>query len=87
MKKLALEADMYFDESKIIVLDTYHFGGYAKTNQELNSFIESFNGRHDFKIEPRYTGKAMYALYDFLSSESSPIKKVLFVHTGGLSNF
>jgi 1-aminocyclopropane-1-carboxylate deaminase/D-cysteine desulfhydrase-like pyridoxal-dependent ACC family enzyme len=43
---------------------------------------------NDFSIEPVYTGKVIYALSKWLKSiNSDKNKKVLFVHTGGLTNF
>jgi 1-aminocyclopropane-1-carboxylate deaminase len=72
---------------KIIVLDDFHFGGYAKVTEELKGFISEFNCQNDFDIEPVYTGKAMYALVQYLITNNIRNKKVLFVHTGGLSNW
>jgi 1-aminocyclopropane-1-carboxylate deaminase len=71
-------------ENQLIVLNDYHFGGYAKSNDILNLFVADFNSQNTFEIEPIYTGKAMFALIDFLKSEDIHNKKVLFVHTGGL---
>jgi 1-aminocyclopropane-1-carboxylate deaminase len=72
-------------KEKVIVLDQFHFGGYAKTNAELNLFVEKFNEMNDFCIEPIYTGKVIYALSEWIKSINiDKNKKVLFVHTGGL---
>lgn len=86
MSKMAQEFNLFYDESKIIVLDEYHFGGFAKVKPELISFIEQFNRTQKFRIEARYTGKVMYALNEFVSTKKLTNKKVLFVHTGGLYN-
>jgi len=74
-------------EEKLIVLDEFHFGGYAKTTNDLLNFISDFNNQNVFDIEPVYTGKAMFALVQYLISNNVKNKKVLFVHTGGLSNW
>ena len=84
MKKLANQYKLYFDESKIEVLDQYHFGGYAKTDQRLDQFISEFNQLGAFIIESTYTGKVLYALHEFVTNNKLDNKKVLFVHTGGL---
>jgi 1-aminocyclopropane-1-carboxylate deaminase len=87
MKKL-LPDDRLFDRlsTKIIVLDQFHFGGYAKTTEDLKQFVNEFNEFNPFKIEPIYTGKVIFALSQWLKSEELiKNKKVLFVHTGGLS--
>ena len=86
MSKMAQEFNLFYDESRIIVLDEFHFGGYSKSNPVLNSFIEQFNKDQNFRIEASYTGKVMFALNDFIRTEKLTNKKVLFVHTGGLYN-
>ena len=42
----------------------YHFGGYAKVNPELITFIKKFIGQTGILTEPVYTGKMLYAIYD-----------------------
>jgi 1-aminocyclopropane-1-carboxylate deaminase len=74
-------------KDKLIVLDQFHFGGYAKTNSELIFFVDKFNETNNFQIEPVYTGKVMFALNKWIESVNfKENKKVLFVHTGGLTN-
>ena len=86
MKWLQKEYSLDFDESKIIVLDQFHFGGYAKFNDILTDFVEEFNQSNKFHIEPVYTVIVMYSLNQYIKSNSLAHKKVLFVHTGGLHN-
>ncbi len=74
-------------KNQLIILDEFHFGGYSKSDSNLNYFIQDFNNQNSFEIEPIYTGKAMFALVDFLKSKNIRNKKVLFVHTGGLSKW
>jgi len=74
-------------KNQLIILNDYHFGGYSKSNELLNEFVTDFNNQNSFEIEPIYTGKAMFALVDFLKSNKIRNKKVLFVHTGGLSKW
>jgi len=63
----------------------YHFGGYAKTNTELNIFCTKFFEQHNIKIEPIYTGKMFYGIYDLISSNYFPAKStIVALHTGGL---
>ncbi|WP_276364063.1 pyridoxal-phosphate dependent enzyme [Daejeonella sp. H1SJ63] len=64
----------------------YHFGGYAKTEPALINFIKTFCSSTGILIEPVYTGKMFYAIYDLISkNQLKPGSKVLAVHTGGLS--
>ena len=86
MQLLAQTTGVSFDKKRVEVLDQYHFGGYAKTTVDLDIFIKSFNSQCQFIVEPTYTGKALYALNEFLVKEEGT-KKVLFVHTGGLYHF
>ncbi|MBA3649648.1 MAG: 1-aminocyclopropane-1-carboxylate deaminase/D-cysteine desulfhydrase [Chitinophagales bacterium] len=63
----------------------YHFGGYAKTNQTLISFIENFRLNHNVRLDPVYTGKMMYGIYDLIKKNSLPAPlTIIAVHTGGL---
>ena len=63
----------------------YHFGGYAKFNRELKKFVYDFSSKHLIPIEPIYTGKMLYGIYDLISKgyfrEGS---KIMAIHTGGL---
>ena len=63
----------------------YHFGGYAKTTKELLKFIEGFELRNKIPIEPIYTGKMFFGIYDLIKKDF--FKKgetILAIHTGGL---
>ena len=71
-------------KDKIIVLDDFHFGGYAKSTSKLKDFISEMNKLNEMQIEEVYTGKALFALNDFFEKNIIENKKVLFIHTGGL---
>lgn len=63
----------------------YHFGGYGKTTGELITFVKQFVADTGILIEPVYTGKMFYALYDLAAKNYfKPGSKVLAIHTGGL---
>ena len=63
----------------------YHFGGFAKTNAELITFIADFEFKTGIPLEPVYTGKMMYALYDLIAKHTfNPGQRIIAVHTGGL---
>jgi 1-aminocyclopropane-1-carboxylate deaminase len=70
--------------SQVEVLDQYHFGGYGKYNHELLEFIHSFYKDSKLKLDPVYTGKAMFGMVRELKKSSYDHSTVLFVHTGGL---
>jgi 1-aminocyclopropane-1-carboxylate deaminase len=64
----------------------YHFGGYAKTDEELLTFIKNFCSTCGILIEPVYTGKMFFSLVDLISKDHFKRgSKILAIHTGGLS--
>ncbi len=63
----------------------YHFGGYAKINDELISFILDFQQRYKIPLDAVYTGKMMYGVFDLIGKYAFPVgSKILMIHTGGL---
>ena len=67
-----------------ILLD-YHFGGFAKSTLELQQFIKQFEAGHDIPLEPIYTGKLLYAVFDMLDKGYfNPGQSIIVLHTGGL---
>lgn len=71
---------------RVVVHSDAHFGGYAKTTDELLEFIQFCKENFDLPLDRVYTGKAFYALMKALESEEFNGKTALFVHTGGLMN-
>ena len=69
---------------KLNILNEFHFGGYGKYNDELVQFIRSFYLEHGIKLDPIYTGKAMFAVMKELEDEKWNGKSVVFIHTGGI---
>lgn len=63
----------------------YHFGGYAKTTPELLKFIFQFQQNTDIEIEPIYTGKMLFGIFDLIERGYFPKNsRILAIHTGGL---
>jgi 1-aminocyclopropane-1-carboxylate deaminase len=63
----------------------YHFGGYGKATDELIGFVKHFIAATGIVIEPVYTGKMMYALYDLIGKgHFKPGSKILAIHSGGI---
>ncbi|MEZ4956858.1 MAG: pyridoxal-phosphate dependent enzyme [Saprospiraceae bacterium] len=66
-------------------IDGYHFGGYAKFKPELIEFINQFKTDFGIPLDPIYTGKLAFALFDL--ARKGFFKKgstIVMVHTGGL---
>ncbi len=63
----------------------YHFGGYAKTNEALIAFINAFKEKYCVTLDPIYTGKMMYGLFDLIKNDYfKENTRILAIHTGGL---
>lgn len=63
----------------------YHFGGYAKNTPELIHFIKTFTAQTGLLLDPVYTAKMFYAIFD-LEKEGKLHRdeRILAIHTGGL---
>jgi 1-aminocyclopropane-1-carboxylate deaminase len=65
--------------------DGYIIGKYAKNSSELNEFCNTFEQDHQIKIEPIYTGRMFFGLYDLIESNYFPNgATILALHTGGV---
>lgn len=63
----------------------YHFGGYAKMNSRLIDFIDRFEKENNIPLEPVYSGKMFYGIYDLvLKGHFEKGETILAIHTGGL---
>lgn len=86
LSKSAYEQEFINDcISKLYPHTDFHFGGYAKYTEELLGFIQRVYREQRLPLDPVYTGKALFALIQTLTSDDVYTgKKVLFIHTGGL---
>lgn len=67
------------------LITDYHFGGYAKINNELITFINAFKALNNIRLDPIYTGKMLFGIQDMISKNYFPKgSKILVIHTGGL---
>ena len=62
------------------LITDYHFGGYAKNNEKLFSFMNSFYKQTNIPSDQVYTAKLFYALCDLtqknlISNESFHVVK------------
>lgn len=63
----------------------YHLGGFANTNAALLDFMTAFELKHQIPLEPVYTGKMLYGLYDLIEKQRfQPNQRIIALHTGGL---
>jgi 1-aminocyclopropane-1-carboxylate deaminase len=66
-------------------IEDYHFGGYAKKNSELISFMNSFYNDNKIPLDFVYTAKMMFGIFDLINRNYFATgSKILCLHTGGL---
>ena len=70
------------------ITNEYHFGGYAKIDHVLIDFIRNFWHQHHILLDPIYTGKMMYGIYDLINKGHFPAgSRILAIHTGGIQGW
>ncbi|NMO35474.1 pyridoxal-phosphate dependent enzyme [Streptomyces sp. GMY01] len=52
--------------------ERFHFGGYARTTPELESFAADFSARHGVPVERLYVAKLLYALVALAAEDAFP---------------
>lgn len=62
----------------------YHFGGYAKVNDELLRFAREFEMEYGVPLDYVYTAKMFYGVMDLVKQGYFNGRLVLLIHTGGL---
>jgi 1-aminocyclopropane-1-carboxylate deaminase/D-cysteine desulfhydrase-like pyridoxal-dependent ACC family enzyme len=71
--------------SLVAINRNYHFGGYAKKNQELFEFMNSFYEMTRIPLDFVYTAKLFYGALDLVNQKYFPEQSsILLVHSGGL---
>lgn len=88
----ALKGNFLQDEIRIFVqnenwelVSDYHFGGYGKINETLVRFINQFYLDTKIPLDPIYTGKMVFGIFDLIQKNYFPAhSNILLIHTGGL---
>ena len=67
------------------IIDEYCCGGYAKTSAQLIEFIQLFEKQYQIPLEPIYTGKMLFGIFDLIEKAYfPPHTRILAIHSGGL---
>ena len=67
------------------IIDDYCCGGYAKTSAQLIEFIQLFEKQYQISLEPIYTGKMLFGIFDLIEKAYfPPHTRILAIHSGGL---
>ena len=79
------EVEMYAENEQWEIIDAYHFGGYAKIDEQLINYINIFKKAYDIQLDPIYTGKMLYGISELIDRGYFPENsRILAIHTGGL---
>jgi len=82
---LSREIKKFSSKNNWNLILNYHFGGYAKVNAQLINFINTFKKKYQIQLDPIYTGKLVFGIFDLIESGYFPSgSKILAIHTGGL---
>lgn len=72
-------------EPQTSILNSYHFGGYAKHKPELLEFKTWFERTYQIELDYVYTAKLFFAAFDLMKQEKlDKQKQILIIHCGGL---
>lgn len=88
----SLKGNFLMDEIRTFVqhkrwqlVTDYHFGGYAKVDQQLIAFINLFKHETGIPLDPIYTGKMLFGIFDLVKRDVFDSgTQILAIHTGGL---
>ena len=82
---LQAEIEQWTPKTNWQLISDYHFGGYAKTTPALLNFVQDFKQKTNIEIEPIYTGKMLFGLFDLIDKGYfTANSQILAIHTGGL---
>lgn len=68
-----------------LLFDDQLFGGYGKFDRELIQFILDFRQEYGILLDPIYTGKMFFRVWDMIKNDQiAKGSTLLMIHTGGL---
>ncbi len=83
IRRLCSENNLTYTNYKLFT--NYHFGGYGKINQDLKGFMHTFKQEFNFLLDPVYTGKMFFGVWENVkNNQIAPGTRLLVLHTGGL---
>lgn len=82
---LSKEIEKHTQKTNWEINHDYTFGGYAKVTPDLIAFMNDFYQQYQIPLDPIYTGKMVFGIFDLIKKEKWPWgKKILVIHSGGL---
>ena len=84
-KELEYEIERFTEKKNWKINHDYVFGGYAKISLPLIEFINHFNKKFKIPLDPIYTGKLLFGIFDIIKQKQwNWGKRILVIHSGGL---
>ncbi len=84
-QRIKFLTNLSFSPQQLIIMNDYHFGGYAKKTHELIDFMNLLYQKHQLPTDFVYTGKMMFGVIDCIKKDFFPKgSKIVCIHTGGL---
>jgi 1-aminocyclopropane-1-carboxylate deaminase len=81
-------AGVSFENGRFQFIRDYIFDGFARYSPDVAAFAEHFHAETGILLDPIYTAKMMYGVYDLLKNGFFPDNSaVAAVHTGGLQGW
>ncbi|NND05691.1 MAG: pyridoxal-phosphate dependent enzyme [Saprospiraceae bacterium] len=83
-RKILEPYGLYHSQLERLIPYPAHMGGFAKRSSEIEFFIKHFYAKHNILLDPIYTGKMMFKLYESLNDKVDIYPaSILVIHTGG----
>jgi len=80
-----LQADAAIMDDLLEFSDDYLFGGYGRSTEELESFMDRVNELTGVILDSTYSGKGFYGMVESIRKQQLR-GNILFWHTGGIFN-
>jgi len=81
-------AELEILERRFSLVRDYEFGGFAKKSVQVLEFAADFQRQTGILLDPVYTSKMLYGVYDMLArGDFPPGSTVVAVHTGGVQGW
>lgn len=79
-------AKMLGNSDGISLFHDYHYGGFAKWDDNQIEFNKTFSSKTGILLDPIYTGKMIRGIFSLAERDYfKPEQKILAIHTGGLT--
>ena len=85
IKEIKILSQAAREQNNWQLLTEFHGGGYGKFTPELWQFCQTMQAQYQLPLEPIYSGKMMYALWQLIEQDFFPAgSRIIAIHTGGL---